>query len=839
MRKYLVLICCLFFIASKSDAQYVNIPDSNFRNYLKSQYPSCFDTLGRMDTTCGVVLNEDSLFLDNLSLESIDGIQYFKQLRYLTTRYNLLNGVVPQLPNTLWEINFSNNPFITGFQKLPDSLIFFSCNYSNFSVLPDLPKSIQEIYLYYNKLNTLPVLPDKLKFLFCTNGLISSIPNIPSTLKDFYAENNKLTFLPKLPDSLEWLEVSYNNLTQLPKLPLSLVAVRCTNNQLTELPELKNLSNLTYISCQNNNIHCLPLLPESGNLNYIRVDSNKIKCISKELVYPTNIRDSNDIVLDIPVCNPTNNINHCQSFPIIQSFVYTDQNSNNKFDISEYSRHNIKFTLSNNNYSYTNTQGTSYINADSLGTYTITPNIPNFYNVVPASYTHNFTTYDTLVIDTFALQPNVIKDSIAIKLTPTNWAARPGCSYPYWMQYENVGTTILSTPTIHFNYDSSLLIYDSSSVNGVANNGNNLSLNIGNIVPGQAGYFAAYFTVKTTASLGSTVTSVASINTNSVNATDTATTIVRSSYDPNDKQATPNLSVAQVADNNHWIDYTIRFQNTGTDTAFNVVIADTLSSLVQWDQLQFTGSSHLCRTTVKGNVVFFEFIDIYLPDSNTNKTGSNGFVSFGVKPLTTLTNGTLVPNTASNYFDYNSPIVTNTAHTLIGSTLPLALTSFNAIPKEKENKVLVYWNTANEINTSFFLIEQSTDGRTFKPIVEIAAKGSGNNSYFYSIAKNNIVYLRLKMVDKNGTYTYSNIIKLAEDKSTGFDIVNNPAKNTLNIRVYSSLLTHTTATIVTAQGKIVKTFILNQNLQTIDIAALQAGNYFLQTILGTKKFVVE
>jgi uncharacterized repeat protein (TIGR01451 family) len=461
------------------------------------------------------------------------------------------------------------------------------------------------------------------------------------------------------------------------------------------------------------------------------------------------------------LCNPTNNINHCQSFPIIQSFAYTDNNINNIFDTSEYPKHNLKLTLSSNNYSYTNTQGIAYINPDSLGTYTITATPPNFYNVIPTSYTHNFTSYDTLVIDTFALQPTVLKDSISIKLTPTNWAARAGRSYPYLVNYENVGTTVLTTPIIHFNYDSSLLIYDSSSVSGVTNNGNNLSLNIGNIVPGQTGSFVAYFTVKTTAVLGSTVTSVASITTNTVNAIDSVTIFVRGSYDPNDKQATPNLTTQQVADGDY-INYTIRFQNTGTDTAFNVVIADTLDSKLMATQMQMVGSSHNCKTTVKDNIIFFEFLNIYLPDSNTNKTGSNGFVSFKIKPINTVTNGTIIPNNAAIYFDYNSPVITNTAKTIIQNSLPLTLLSFNAIAKE-DNNVMVYWNTANEVNTSHFVIEQSVDGRTFKPAVEIAAKGSGSNSYFYSITKNNTVYLRLKMVDKNGAFTYSNIIKLSED----------------------------------------------------------------------------
>jgi uncharacterized repeat protein (TIGR01451 family) len=139
--------------------------------------------------------------------------------------------------------------------------------------------------------------------------------------------------------------------------------------------------------------------------------------------------------------------------------------------------------------------------------------------------------------------------------------------------------------------------------------------------------------------------------------------IVSTSFDPNDKQATPQLTPEQVTAGKR-INYTIRFQNTGTDTAFNIVIADTLSSLLQDSTLQMIGSSKPCKVTVTGNVVFFEFLNVLLPDSGINSIGSNGYVSFSVQPKTSV-NSSSIPNTASIYFDYNVPVATNTATTLI------------------------------------------------------------------------------------------------------------------------------------------------------------------------------
>jgi uncharacterized repeat protein (TIGR01451 family) len=653
------------------------------------------------------------------------------------------------------------------------------------------------------------------------DNLLKQLPVLPLALNTFECSNNQLLSLPNLPKRITYLNCSNNSLTKLPELPISLYHIHCNNNKLTELPELKKLINLFVFKCQNNLLTCLPYLP--FNINYFETDVQCVPNIIKGY-YPN---------FHPPICNPTNNSNNCHPYPTIQSYVYTDVA--NKFP-----KQNIKLNLSNSNHTYTNQQGIAYISADSLGTYTITATPPTFYNAVPPSYTHSFSTFDTLVNDTFALQAAVLKDSIAVKLTPTNWAARAGRSYPYLVSYENVGTTVLSNTLVSLNYDNGLLNYDSSSVGGVTNGGSSLILNIGNIMPGQTGSFVTYFKVKTNAVLNSSFTSVANITTNTVSAADTVKSIIRGSYDPNDKQATPSLTLQDVGDGKN-IDYTIRFQNTGTDTAFNVVIADTLDSRLDANQVQMVGASHPCKTSVRGNIIFFEFLDIMLPDSNINKFGSNGFVSFKIKPISSVAAGTIIPNKAAIYFDYNSPVITKPANTIIQNPLPLQLLSLSAIPQNEAGKILVYWNTANEVNTAYFIIETSSDGNSFKAVAEVAAKGIGNNSYFYSIDKATVVYVRLKMVDKDGRFTYSNIIKIAPiaELLDGLMVVKNPTKNQLQLKVITNKLNNINASLVNAQGKVVKRFVLQQGNQTIDITGIAAGVYYLQSNEGSKKIVVE
>ncbi|MCW5924313.1 MAG: T9SS type A sorting domain-containing protein [Saprospiraceae bacterium] len=135
------------------------------------------------------------------------------------------------------------------------------------------------------------------------------------------------------------------------------------------------------------------------------------------------------------------------------------------------------------------------------------------------------------------------------------------------------------------------------------------------------------------------------------------------SWDPNDKQTFPEgLGDEHTIRDNTPLKYLIRFQNTGTDTAFRVVIRDTLSPFLDMASVRPGASSHpYLFEIVQGNVLKFIFDDIMLPDSNTNEVASHGFVQFSVRQTTTPSNppGTRIENSAAIYFDYNAPELTN------------------------------------------------------------------------------------------------------------------------------------------------------------------------------------
>ncbi|MCX6209648.1 MAG: hypothetical protein NTZ59_09155, partial [Bacteroidetes bacterium] len=719
MKKLLTLMAFICFWAN-ANAQYVNIPDSNFRNFLMQKYPSCFNSVKQMDTTCNNIVSAKKMVINDfygttpLTLFNINGLRYFKQLRYLRINYSTIDTISIKQNESLDTLELVSNINLKVVDTLPNNLKVLNCYGSKLLQSFTLfPKSLRVLDIYDSKIDSLPLVNDSLTDLvLSTNGFFTRIYNLPNSLTNLDITSGYLHSLPTLPSNLKKLSIRNCQISQLNSLPASLEYLALNGNPISSLPSLP--TTLKYLIVTRTHLKCFPYLP----FGLLHFESDKM--ISNYCVQniPTNCYFNDSMYSYIPtVCNPTNNINHCQSFPVFQSYVYTDIINN------KYPKHNLKLTLSNNNYAYTNTQGTAYINADSLGTYTITAQAPPLYKALPASYTHTFNSYDTLVMDTFALQTLVIKDSLSINITPINFAARPGFKYVYEVAFENVGTTVVN-PNLSFVIDTSKYIFDSTNNAAINFSGNTLSYSINNFVPGQTNNFLVYGRVKPTVVLGSSLQAIVSITGGNASAIDTANTTVRGSFDPNDKQATPQLSVAQVADNKHWIDYTIRFENTGTDTAFTVVVADTLDdSKVQTNTLQLTGLSHNCKVSQKDKIVYFEFLNINLPDSNTNKTACNGFVNFRVKPLTTLVNGNIVPNKASIYFDYNEPIITNTAKTIIGSTLPLSLTALGAIPKPENNTILVYWNTANEINTSYFIIEQSTDARTFTACAEVAAIG--------------------------------------------------------------------------------------------------------------------
>ena len=164
-----------------------------------------------------------------------------------------------------------------------------------------------------------------------------------------------------------------------------------------------------------------------------------------------------------------------------------------------------------------------------------------------------------------------------------------------------------------------------------------------------------------------------------------------SSFDPNDKQGFPTgFDDEHFIEPNTDLEYLIRFQNTGTDTAFTVVVRDTLSDLLDFATIrQGVGSHDYQLKIIDGNILEFTFSDIMLPDSNINEIASHGFIEFTISQKRDLPLGSIIKNKGAIYFDFNAPIITNeTFHTIGLDFVTVSLQN----PIQEENRIHVYPN---------------------------------------------------------------------------------------------------------------------------------------------------
>lgn len=221
---------------------------------------------------------------------------------------------------------------------------------------------------------------------------------------------------------------------------------------------------------------------------------------------------------------------------------------------------------------------------------------------------------------------------------------------------------------------------------------------------------------------------------------------VTGSFDPNDKTGYP----LGVTDQNRILpneplEYRIRFQNTGTDTAFTVVIRDTLEMDFNIFSVQTGVSSHEYEFKLYGpRVLEWTFNNILLPDSTTNEPASHGFVVFQVRQNLDLPNETQLKNSAGIYFDFNDPVITNTTlHTvhdgiqdLISSTNNPGNNNdqlFNVFPSPTNGEINIdFRRNYNIINIKIYnSIGQLINSNNYKSIDQLSANLSGPSGLYF------------------------------------------------------------------------------------------------------------
>lgn len=135
------------------------------------------------------------------------------------------------------------------------------------------------------------------------------------------------------------------------------------------------------------------------------------------------------------------------------------------------------------------------------------------------------------------------------------------------------------------------------------------------------------------------------------------------SYDPNIKLSYLNSMEknGDFTNKSDEIDYTIHFQNTGNAPARDVILQDILDPKLDISTLTILGWSHDVTTSIDDNrLLQFKYKNINLPDSTSNEKLSHGYINYSIKPYPNMAINSVITNSAAIYFDFNSPIITNT-----------------------------------------------------------------------------------------------------------------------------------------------------------------------------------
>ena len=696
---FFLLVALLFFSTTK--AQIVNIPDANFKAMLLGANATNTIAKNLSGAWFKIDANNDGeiqesealevfwLDVQSLKITDLTGILSFNNLTFLTCYNNQLTSLdVASLVN-LTSLDCRNNQ-ITSLNVIPlVNLISLQC-YNNKLTSLELSSLVNLTYLDcgVNRLTSLEVssLVNLREFSYSDNKLTSLDVTPLVNLNKLYCENNQLTLLDVSPlVNLTHLACSGNQLTSLDLTPLiNLTILACGGNKYTLL-NLDNLEKLNYLDCNNSYLTSLNIKNTniqkniSNNvfdfyfanckyLKYICADDKDLIEVQKKIdQYSYSYCHVNSYCSFVPGGKIYTIVGNCKL-----------DSDNNGCDITDTNYPSLKISISdgtNNEVLITDLSGNYNINVQA-GTFTIKPVLENpyYFTVSPENIVVNFPIETSPTTHNFCLKLIEHTDLEVIILPIVR--ARPGFDASYTIIYKNKGTQTQSG-SVNQTFNDAILDLVVANPLVATQTVNNLSWNFIDLKPFETREIT--FTVHVNSPMEtpainnddilnytSTITSTSSDETPSDNSF-TLSQIVVGSFDPNDKTCFEGTTIPPSAVGKY-VHYMIRFENKGTAEAENVVIKDMIdTSKFDISSLVVTQGSHPFVTRItETNKVEFIFEKINLPfDDATN----DGYVAFKIKTLPTLVVGNSFSNSASIYFDYNFPIVTNTATTSVLQSL--------------------------------------------------------------------------------------------------------------------------------------------------------------------------
>ena len=300
---------------------------------------------------------------------------------------------------------------------------------------------------------------------------------------------------------------------------------------------------------------------------------------------------------------------------------------------------------------------------------TTSSNLPDYYTIDPQSQVVDFDGLGNTETINFCISPNQIINDLNVVLIPTS-ENRAGFDTTYELVYKNVGTTTLDGD-LELQFDQKLSFIQASETT-VDTGTNFVEFAFEDLLPFESRTITLTLNIPPPpyVELGSIIEFVAMINPISTDITKDDNVFnfkreVIGSYDPNDITVLEGETISPDEAGNY-LNYVIRFQNTGTASAINVRVDHELDSNLDWGTFTPISSSHNNTTTLtNGKDLEFLFENINLPDSVANEPASHGHIAFKIKPKSDIAVGDIIKGQASIFFDFNPPIFTNEVTTEI------------------------------------------------------------------------------------------------------------------------------------------------------------------------------
>jgi len=419
----------------------------------------------------------------------------------------------------------------------------------------------------------------------------------------------------------------------------------------------------------------------------------------------------------------------------VQGSIYFDENQNGFYETNEVGISTIMVEANNSNYYSYNVNGDYFVDFP-IGTTavnTISPILSSEWGISSDSLSFTIA-LDSLnpSIDSldFGLYPLTSNNSIENQII----GGYPVCNQVaiYWLNIANVGTTIPSG-IIELALDNEVAFITSDPApDSIV--GQNIYWNYDSLFFFTDTTIKVFVQMPDFTSMGNELLSTLTTTVEDTSAiiysvSEDLSQFLVCAYDPNDKFGSPlGNSDNMIPISTENLDYTIRFQNTGTDTARVIVVTDLLSSYLEINSVRNFSSSHQFEYEQDQNgLLKFTFNGINLPDSSTNFSESQGYINFTVDLKENLNNGTIIENVANIFFDLNPAVITNTSIHILSNSLSLfeeTILDFGDLkiyPNPALDKITLIHNTCDQCTYSVNIIDyKGSVIKTFNNLKESA-----------------------------------------------------------------------------------------------------------------------